>query len=407
MSTAAADPVLRVAVFARLLRELGLTTTPERVADGCAVLLVVDPARLDEVRDSLRAVFVSRREEVEVFDAAFDLFWSSAQWARAAGSVPQRSRLLPLDPSRAAAVAALLPAREAGVQERVAESSGYSAQELMRQRDFGEMDGDELQAVRRLLRQAPWRVTERRTRRLRPDRHGRVELRRTMRDAARRGGEPLRLARAGMRRKRRPLVILCDVSGSMDRYSRQLLVFAHAIGRRQRAETFAFSTRLTRITQLLRRGDVDQALDAVAGQVHDIGGGTRIADSLHEFHRAYGRRVLGHGAVVMLISDGWDRGEPAELAREMARLHRSCHRLIWLNPLLGSRSYRPETRGMQAALPHCDDFLAAHSLDALDELGRLLASLPRMRGGRSGGGPARRDRRDAAASPGVATMGRS
>jgi len=162
----------------------------------------------------------------------------------------------------------------------------------------------------------------------------------------------------------------------MDRYSRQLLVFAHAVGHRQRVETFAFSTRLTRITHLLRRGDVDEALDHVAAQVHDIGGGTRIGAALHDFNRRWARRVLGHGAVVLLISDGWDRGDVDVLGAEMARLHRACHRLVWLNPLLGAQGYSPDTRGMQAALPYCDDFLAAHDVDALDRLGGLLASLP-------------------------------
>jgi len=173
-----------------------------------------------------------------------------------------------------------------------------------------------------------------------------------------------------VRLRRRPLVILCDVSGSMDRYSRQLLVFAHALGRRDHVETFAFSTRLTRITHLLRRGDIDEALDHIAEQVHDIGGGTRIGAALHDFNRLYARRVLGHGAVVLIISDGWDRGDIDVLAEEMARLRRSCHRLIWLNPLLGAAGYEPQTRGMVAALEHVDDFLAAHSVDALDELGQ-------------------------------------
>jgi uncharacterized protein len=208
-----------------------------------------------------------------------------------------------------------------------------------------------------------------------------------MRTAARQGGDAPRLARASSRTKRRPIVILCDVSGSMDRYSRHLLVFAHAISRRERVETFAFSTHLTRITHLLRHGDIDAALDHVASQVHDIGGGTRIADALHTFSRVHARRVLGHGAVVLIISDGWDRGDPDQLGREMARLRRSCHRLIWLNPLLGSVTYQPETRGMAAALPHCDDFLSAHSVEALDALGRLLADLPRRvsRSSRGGG----------------------
>ena len=142
------------------------------------------------------------------------------------------------------------------------------------------------------------------------------------------------------------------------------------------------------LCRTLHHGDIDAILDQVSGQVHDIGGGTRIADALHEFHRTYARRVLAHGAVVLLISDGWDRGDPDALSQEMARLRRSCHRLVWLNPLLGGAGYRPETRGMMAALPHCDDFLAAHNVDALDELGRLLAALP-ARVSRGGGGATR------------------
>ncbi len=373
-------PLRRLALFARLLRDAGLGTTPDRLASACAALLAVNLSRRDEMRDALRVVFVSRREEIGAFDAAFDLFWSAGSRPERAGVIPGEARPLPLDPSRTQAWAGLLglpsPSAPREQEGQPAESAGYSPDELLRGRDFGAMTWAELQAVRRLLRQAPWRVAERRTRRLRPDRRGRIELRRTLRAAARQDGEAAQLKRASPRRRRRPIVILCDVSGSMDRYCRQLLVFAHAVSRKQRVETFAFSTRLTRVTHLLRRGDIDGCLDDVAGRVHDIGGGTRIADSLHEFRRRFARRVLGHGAVVLLISDGWDRGDPAQLAAEMARLRRSCHRLIWLNPLLGSSAYRPETRGMVAALPHCDDFLAAHSVEALDELGRLLGDLP-------------------------------
>ena len=377
----APDPVESVTLFARLLRDAGLTTGPERVRDACEALLAIDLEHPDEVRYALRAVFVTRREEGPVFDAAFDLFFSSPGGEGRAGSIPGRTRPLALDPKQALAWMNALGLSSPGVAREVegppASSTGYSAEELLRQRDFREMSWDELAAVRRLLRQSPWKVAERRTRRLRADRRGSVELRRTLRAAARQGGDAPRLARASVSTKRRPLVILCDVSGSMDRYSRHLLVFAHVIGRRERVETFAFSTHLTRITHLLRHGDIDSALDHVAAQVHDIGGGTRIADALHAFQRDHARRVLGHGAVVLIISDGWDRGDPEQLGREMARLRRSCHRLIWLNPLLGSTAYQPETRGMAAALPHCDDFLSAHSVDALDALGRLLGQLPR------------------------------
>ena len=391
----APDPVESVTLFARLLRDAGLTTGPERVRDACEALLAIDLSRPDEVRDALRAVFVTRRDEGPVFDAAFDIFFSHPGGEGKPGSVPGRGRPLALDPRQARAWMDALGLSSPGVAREIegppAFSAGYSAEELLRRRDFRDMSWDELAAVRRLLRQAPWRIAERRTRRLRADRRGSVELRRTMRTAARQGGDAQRPARASARNKRRPLVILCDVSGSMDRYSRHLLVFAHAVGRRERVETFAFSTHLTRITQLLRHGDVDAALDHVASQVHDIGGGTRIADALHTFQRMHARRVLGHGAVVLIISDGWDRGDLDQLAREMARLRRSCHRLIWLNPLLGSSAYQPETRGMAAALPHCDDFVSAHSVAALDALGKLLAELPRRATRSPRGGGAGRD----------------
>ncbi|HZS14744.1 MAG TPA: VWA domain-containing protein [Candidatus Dormibacteraeota bacterium] len=382
---AATDPLPRLALFARLLRDAGLRTGPDRLIDAAAALACVDAASLEQVRDALRAVFVGRHEEVEVFDAAFALFWSDVATTLSAGALPQRGRSLPVDPRRAQEWLALLGlpssqlVREQEGPPSVLSSSGYSAEEMLRHRDFRDMTWEEALQVRRLLRQAPWRVAERRTRRRSSDRRGGIDLRRTMRIAARHGGEAVQLARMRRRTTQRPLVILCDVSGSMDRYSRQLLVFAHAVGHRRRVETFAFSTRLTRITHLLRRGDVDEALDHVAAQVHDIGGGTRIGDALHDFNRRFARRVLGHGAVVLMISDGWDRGDAEALAQEMARLRRSCHRLIWLNPLLGAGGYSPETRGMRAALPYCDDFLAANDVHALDELGRLLAALPARR----------------------------
>jgi uncharacterized protein with von Willebrand factor type A (vWA) domain len=392
------DPLPRLALFERLLRDAGLRTGPDRLVDACAALACVEVSSREQVRDALRAVFVGRHEEVAVFDAAFDMFWSDPATTLGAGMLPQRARALPVDPERARRWTAALGlptsqlARQQDPEQVVVSSAGYSADELLRHRDFRDMTWEETLAVRRLLRQAPWRVAERRTRRRRPHRSGAIDLRRTMRIAARQGGDAVRLARVRQRTTRRPLVILCDVSGSMDRYSRQLLVFAHAVGQRRRVDTFAFSTRLTRISHLLRRGDVDEALDHVASQVHDIGGGTRIGAALRDFNRRYARRVLGHGAVVLVISDGWDRGDAGELAAEMARLHRSAHRLIWLNPLLGGSDYSPETRGMKAALPYCDDFLAAHDLNALDELGRLLASLPARVSGGGAAGAGREDR---------------
>jgi uncharacterized protein with von Willebrand factor type A (vWA) domain len=195
-----------------------------------------------------------------------------------------------------------------------------------------------------------------------------------MRRALRTGGEALMLPRRTRKRRRRPLVVLCDISGSMDRYSRILLQFVYSMSAGLRnVEAFVFGTRLTRITRLLRNRDIDEAVADVGRQVLDWGGGTRIGEALKEFNFRWGRRVLGHGAIVLLISDGWDRGDPEIIRREAARLQRTSHRLIWLNPLLGREGYQPLTRGLQAALPYVDDFRPVHNLQSLEQLGDVLS----------------------------------
>jgi hypothetical protein len=372
----------RLAGFARLLHDAGLDAGPGRLRDATLALNYIDLASEPDFREALRTVFVTRKDELPLFDAAFDLYWAPPDPRILAGAIPGRSRSLPMSPERARAwMKALgLPHSEMARQEEqsfTATSSGYSQEEVLRQKSFDQMSWQETEEVRRLLAQSPWRLAEKKTRRLTPARAGAIDLRRTTRRAVRTSGELVSLLHRRPRIRRRPLVLLCDVSGSMERYSRQLLLFAHAIARREDVETFVFSTRLTRITRQLRRRDVDRALEGVGHSVHDFSGGTRIGEALHEFNRRWARRVLGHGAVVILISDGWDRGDPGLLATELARLRRLAHRLIWLNPLLGSEGYEPLTRGMAAALPHTDDFMSAHNLKSLDELGRKLASLDR------------------------------
>ena len=373
------DLLPRLAAFARLLHDAGLEAGPGRLADATRALAVVDLRREADFRETLRANFVTRREENALFDAAFDLFWSPPDPRVTAGSVPGRRRSLPLAPERARVWLQALGARSETrtVQETPVTSSGYSERELLRQKDFEQMTYEESEQVRRLLQQSPWRVAERRTRRLRPASGGPVDLRRTARHGIRSSGELVRLLHRRRRLRRRPLVLICDVSGSMERYTRPLLIFCHAIARREDVETFVFSTRLTRVTRLLRRRDLDRALEDVSRSVHDFSGGTRIGEALYEFNRRWARRVLGHGAVVIIVSDGWDRGDVGLLTAELGRLRRQAHRLIWLNPLKGTEGYEPVTRGMAAALPLVDDFLAAHNVDALDELGRLLGSLER------------------------------
>jgi len=378
------DLLPRLGAFARLLHDAGLEAGPRRLTDATRALGLIDLKQHDDFRNSLRAVFVSRKEDIPTFEAAFDIFWAPPDPRAAAGMMPGRHRPLPLSPERAQAWSNALGLNASQMNreneaEFPASSSGYSAEELLRQKDFEQMTWAETEQVRRLLEQAPWRVAERRTRRLRPSGSGRVDLRRSARHAIRSSGELMTLFRRKPRVRRRPLVLICDVSGSMERYSRLLMIFAHAIARREDLEAFVFSTRLTRITRLLRHRDLDRALDLVSKGVHDFSGGTRIGDALGDFNRHWARRVLGHGAVVIIVSDGWDRGDPSHLSAELVHLRRSAHRLIWLNPLLGSEGYEPLTRGMVAALPHCDDFLTAHNVQALDDLGRLLASLESRR----------------------------
>lgn len=379
------DLLPRLAAFARLLHDAGLEAGPGRLTTATRALGEIDLRDSAAFRDSLRACFVSRKDELVLFDAAFDIFWSPPDPRVVAGAVPGRRRPLPLAPERARAWLQALGLNQSQLPKEMEQegvppsSSGYSPQELLRGKDFEEMNWLEVEQVKRLLRQAPWRIAERRTRRLRPSRGGRVDLRRTARHSIRSSGELIRLLHRQPRLRRRPLVLLCDVSGSMERYSRLLLIFAHAVARREDLETFVFATRLSRITRLLRRRDIDDALVEVGKKVHDFSGGTRIGQAVAEFNRRWARRVLGHGAVTILVSDGWDRGDPAQLAVELQRLRRMSHRLIWLNPLLGSEGYEPITRGMAAALPHTDDFLAANNVRALDELGELLSSLDRRK----------------------------
>ena len=262
--------------------------------------------------------------------------------------------------------------------------ASYSSSETLRTRDFSHLTDAEIAVLRRLMARLRTRSAQRLTRRMRPSPRGAtLDLRRTIRRSLTTGGEPLTFARRELKVRPRPIVLLCDVSGSMERYTRLLLQFLHTVshGTGATVETFAYATRLTRITPALKRRRVEDALTRVHEDVQDLHGGTRTGEALASFNRNWARRVLGRGAIVLIISDGWDRGDPVQLGREMARLQRTSFRLFWLNPLLGSPSYKPLTRGMQAALPYLDDFLPSHSLESLHDLVALLSELPLRRSG--------------------------
>ncbi len=369
-------------LFGRALRRLGMEVTPAQLQELVRALAQLDLARRDDVKDAARAVLVSRREQIPLFDRAFDLFWRSWEGWQGPGFD------LDVSTQENQAQERLQPALESGENGQASPESPeeqeawllrYSAQERLRHKDFAQLTPQERRQVQQLIQEMRWAWARRRSRRLVASQgSGRLDLRRTFRRNLRHGGEMLGLARRQPKEKARPLVLLCDISGSMESYTRMLLQFLHAVTQggmaqgRRRVETFVFGTRLTRITPQLRQGDVDQALAQAGRAVQDWAGGTRMGQALRTFNRHWSRRVLGQGALALIISDGWDRGEPALLAQEMARLQRSCHRLIWLNPLLGSPDYRPLTRGMQAALPFVDAFLPVHNLASLEQLAALL-----------------------------------
>ena len=366
-------------LFGRLLRRLGLDVTPARMVDLVHALEHVEVGNRDDFYFTLRSLLVHRHEDLALFDRAFELFWkrrSDIESDLGEITTEQAQEVLAAPPG--STTAADGEPDEEDVEQLVLEiTRTYSQQERLRQKDFGDLTPEETEDVRRLIQELAWKLGQRRTRRFRPGRGRRPDLRRSLRRNIRYGGEMLVLPRRERKRQPRPLVVIADVSGSMERYTQLLLLFVHSLSAEltQHVEAFVFSTQLTRITHQLRSGNVERALHDVSHSVHDWSGGTRIGEALRTFNVRWGRRVLNRGAVVLLISDGWDRGDPELLGQEVARLQRTCHRLIWLNPLLGSRRYEPLTRGLQAALPYVDDFLPVHNLASLEELAEHLAQL--------------------------------
>lgn len=372
----------RVTDFARLLRRAGLSTGPGDVLNAMNALAAVDVTRPEQFYWALHSVFVRCGEHRALFHEAFTLFWAERAPDDAPTEAPlSRSRLRGESPEplrrRLAEAwgkgAPLRPDPAEGV-----EADGhmtFSAREALGRKDFEQMSLEELEAAKEAIARMRLPVRDQPTRRRRPRRRGpEVDLRRTLRASLRGGGATIPLHWQARRRVPPPLVALCDVSGSMSGYTRMLLHFLHTLtNTRDRVHTFLFGTRLTNATRYLRGRDVDAALERLGQVVEDWGGGTRIGLCLEEFNRSWSRRVLGQGAVVLLITDGLDREGVEVLASAMDRLHRSCRRLIWLNPLLRYEDFEPEARGVRAILPHVDDFRPVHSLDSLRDLAAALS----------------------------------
>jgi uncharacterized protein with von Willebrand factor type A (vWA) domain len=392
--------------FGGLLRALGLDVHAGRMLDVAGALEHVDIGRRSDVYFTLRTLLIHRQQDLATFHEAFRMFWrpppgeSSTADLRALGeqrpaSGPGPPPAASTSPAEAAEKGRRFGTPQVDSTSREADAAGeplpetraeaveemsYEAREVLRLKDFGQFTEEELEHAHAMIASLTWTPGMRRTRRWARGRGGVLDLRRLIRRNMRYGAEPLSLPTRDRTLKRRPLVLICDVSGSMERYARMLVHFIYTLaggrvgpGPPIRVEAFLFATRLTRITPDLR----DCGTARAVRRVPDWGGGTRIGEALRTFNVRWASRVLGHGAVVLLISDGWDRGEPDVLRREMGRLQRRCHRLIWLNPLLGSPDYQPRTRGMQAAMPFVDDFLPVHNLASLEALAEHLNRLPR------------------------------
>jgi uncharacterized protein with von Willebrand factor type A (vWA) domain len=368
-----------IVTFGRVLREAGMEVGPGRIADALRGMDHVDVTRQEDVFWALRTTLVARREDLDTFDRAFD-----AWFLRRAGRALARREVDPRSMHKDAKRVRRDPrgTREAAPADGEPDSIGHSAHEILREKDFAAMTPEELVAARALIADMATARPTRRSHRLERHRRGRIlDMRGLARASIATGGDPV--ARSFRRRAQAPrkLVVLCDVSGSMEAYSRALLLYLHAVVRSGRGvEVFAFGTRLTHLTAELRTRDPEQALARAAERVVDWASGTRIGASLKHYNDVWGRRALTRGAVVLIASDGWERQDHELVGSEMARLHRAAYAVVWVNPVKGSPDYQPLAAGMRAALPHIDRFVPGHNLASLEALGGLLARIERRHG---------------------------
>jgi hypothetical protein len=374
--------------FARTLRRAGLPVGPGRVIEAIRAVEVAGIRRRDDFYWTLHSVFVNRRDQWDIFDQAFHVFWRNPDLLKKMMDMmlpttfldstrqedqPELSRRL----SEALAPSPAPDADQESEEEEVEINATLTASdnELLQTKDFESMSAEEMEEAKKAMATMRLPILEVKTRRQRANFHGGViDMRRTLRASLRSGGASIPLRFKSRVTRHPPLIVICDISGSMAQYSRMLLHFMHALTNdRDRVHTFVFGTRLTNITRYMRYRDVDAALDAVSEKVEDWSGGTRIGATVKEFNKFWSRRVLGQGAVVLFISDGLDRDAGEGLGVEMERLHKSCRQLIWLNPLLRYQGFEPRSKGVKAILPHVDQFRTIHNLNSLRDLADILS----------------------------------
>ena len=382
------------AAFERRLREAGLPVGPERAARFADALSAVRPISRRRLYWTARAVFVSDRTQVRAFDAVFsDVFGSryepesfddagtlSTEAAPPDARPPsERPDDLAAETESGASASMPRPRRESTEPDSddVPRPAVASDEEVLRAKRFDALEPDELRQLHRLMSQLSLATPHRLTRRAERRRHGRrIDVRRTLRGSMRTGGDPIRLARRERRIIRRRIVLLCDISGSMEPYARAYLQFlVCAAGAGPRAEAFVFATRLTRLTRALASRNPDRAIERAAAAAPDWSSGTRIGDALKEFNDRHGRRGMARGAVVVILSDGWERGDPGLVGREMERLSRLAYRIVWVNPRAAAAGFSPRAGGMAAALPFCDALVSGHTLEALEAVADEIAAV--------------------------------
>ncbi len=393
--------------FCRILRRAGLKITSGRIIDVFRCFDYLDVTELDNVYAATKSNLISSHEEIPLFDALFRRYWfdesgnpytgddtdimdtpfdddlAEGAGEEGAGGKPDEDADSK-DQDKSQDSSGLPADDENEVQGKAGEADeddegipSYSPAEVLSGKDFSTFDADQVAELRRLIAKIVPKLATKISRRKRPDlRAQEIDLKKSVKRSIRTGGEVLRLFRRKRKIQKTQIVLICDVSGSMDSYSQFLIQFLYSLQHEIKSlRTFVFSTRLTDATPYLRHKDIKVALQRLANEVHDWSGGTQIGNCLRTFNYEYGRTILNSRTIVLIISDGWDRGDTDTLGEEMARLSKKCHRLLWLNPLLGSPGYRPIDRGMRTALPYCDEFMSAHNLDSLVEMAHHIAAI--------------------------------
>jgi uncharacterized protein len=372
--------------FARALRAAGIPVGPGAVLDALAAVAAAQAGTREDFYWTLHAVFVKRHEHSVLFDQAFRIFFRRRGYLERLLAMTMPQIAAPREDEHKPALQRIQEALFAKVGEHeqprpeveIDARLTVSDREVLQKKDFAQMSAAEIAAAKEAIAKLVLPLDERRTRRLAVDRHGHaIDIRRTLRASMKGGGAFIDLKYLGPKTKAPPVVALLDISGSMSQYTRVFLHFLHALSEaRKHVHTFLFGTRLTNVTRALKERDIDEALAACSGAVADWSGGTRIASSLRSFNKMWGRRVLSEGAIALLITDGLERDGDETLAFEIDRLHRSCRRLIWLNPLLRFDRFEAKAKGIRTMLPHVDEFRAIHNLDSMAELVRALSQAP-------------------------------